>query len=1127
MLTRASLRFYAATNAMVVLGVAVAVAVLAGALLVGSSVRDSLRELALSRLGATDIVVSSPTFFRAALADEVTARSSPALRSAAPMIVFDGAVVQDESKRVAGRVAVYGIDERFGRFHGIEGHDVTGREALLSPALAAELGARAGDTVTLRVARPSDIPLATLQGRRETTGERIRLNVARVLDQSALGEFSLTPSQGPVVAIYVPMARLQRDLGLGERVNVMLIGVNEPVQDAAKLVRDVLAPVAALDDLGLRARETPGGETSIESRAGFLTKELAAEVERIAARDGRTVTPVLTYVANTIRIGHKEIPYSTVTAIRQPQEGVASTPQLQGGVASTADPHAPIWLNEWAAADLDAKAGDEVTLEYYVWVDDDGLETRTATFSFRGVVPMTGVGGDRTLTPDYPGISDAADMTSWDPPFPVELKRIRPKDEEYWDAWRAAPKAIVPLAEGQRIWGSRFGNVSSLRLSGRAPIGAQDIDPVAAGVSARSVRDAAAAAAEGTTDFGEYFLYFSFFLVVSALLLAYLFFAVGLEQRTREVGLLAAVGFSPAAIRASFVREGFVLAGIGAIIGAAAAVGYGALIMYGLRTWWVGAVGTTRLELHLAPASLAAGVIGAFAAGLLALWLGVGVMSRRSARALLTGDVEAGLPPSRAALRRTSQTRLTRKGESKDSPLRLAWVTVMLFVVGVALIVASSTGAIDQTAGFFGAGGAWLVAGLCAASVLLRRPRVSGTLNQGFAGIAKLGFRHTAARPARSVFSLALIAFACFVLVSVGAFRKDSSGLSLEKTSGTGGYPLIAESVAPLMFDPNTAEGRDGLGIETADPILNETRITRFRLRPGDETSCLTLYKPANPRIIAPEPRFYEEPRFSFAASMAATAEEQANPWRLLSHKFDDGAVPAIADQTTLMYVLHLGIGDDFVLNPGGMSPVRLRIVGALADSMLQSELIIGETDFVRLFPRDEGYRVWLIDAPPERAAEVTTHLEDRLSDFGLDVSGTRERWASYHEVENTYLATFQALGSLGLLLGTVGLGAVLARNVLERKREIGLLKAVGFSHGDVRAMVLSESLALVGGGLLLGAVSAIVAVLPALRDRAQSMPIGALVVLLTAVAVTGMVASLFAVRIANSTPVLTALKSE
>jgi putative ABC transport system permease protein len=597
------------------------------------------------------------------------------------------------------------------------------------------------------------------------------------------------------------------------------------------------------------------------------------------------------------------------------------------------------------------------------------------------------------------------------------------------------------------------------------------------------------------------------------LLLAYLFFAVGLEQRTREVGLLAAVGFSPAAIRSSFVREGFVLAAIGAIVGAAAAVGYGALIMYGLRTWWVGAVGTTRLELHVAPASLGAGVVGAFAAGMLALWLGVRAMSRRSARSLLKGSSESVKVRARGTTR---------------------WIAMTLAVIGIGLIAASSIGAIDQTAGFFGAGGAWLVAGLCAASVLLRRPRASSAVRQGVTGIARLGFRHTAARPARSVLSLALIAFACFVLVSVGAFRKDSSGLSLDKTSGTGGYPLMAEAVAPLMFDPNTAEGRDGLGIDTADPILTETRITRFRLRPGDETSCLTLYKPANPRIIAPEPRFYEEPRFSFAGSMAATAEEQANPWRLLARRFADGAVPTIADQTTLMYVLHLGIGDDFILNPDGPAPIRLRIVGALADSVLQSELIIGEPDFVRLFPRDEGYRVWMIEtgsglrAPgSDPEAEVTTHLEDRLSDFGLDVIDTRERWASYHEVENTYLATFQALGSLGLLLGTVGLGAVLARNVLERKREIGLLKAVGFSPANVRGMVLSESLALVGGGLLLGAGSAIVAVLPALRERAQAMPIGALVILLGAVAATGVVASLFAVRIANRTPVLTALKSE
>ena len=1089
MLTRSSLRYYKATNAMVVLGVAVAVAVLSGALLVGASVRESLRQIAIGRLGATEVVITSPTFFRAALADDLKV-------GAAPLIAMNGAVSHDESRRAAGRVMVYGIDDRFGRFHGVDGLTLDGRESFISPALAAELGARDGDGITLRVAKPSDIPLSTIQGRRDITGERIRLTVKRVLDQSSLAEFSLSPSQGPVFALYVPMSRLQRDLSLGDRANALLgKGVGNLSGDSANLLRDVLGDAVSLDDLGLRARPAPGNDVSIESRAGFITDELAQQIEISAKQDGGgPVKRVLTYVVNSLRIGDRAIPYSTISAI----EGF--------NVGSFENDPRPLFLNAWAAQDLGGKVGDTVTVDYYLWSDEEGLQTGTAEFTMAGIVPMDGLGGDRTLTPDYPGISDAADMTSWDPPFPVDLKRIRPVDEDYWDQYRAAPKAFIPLAEGQRLWGSRYGKVSSLRLPGTATIDPRSIDPAAAGFTARHVRNEATAAAQGTTDFGQYFLYFSFFLVVSALLLAYLFFAVGLEQRTQEIGLLAAVGYAPRTIRRGFLTEGAVLAGVGAIIGAIAAVGYGALIMYGLRTWWVGAVGTTNLELHVAPEWLAAGVAGAAIAGVLAIAFGIRAMTKRSARALLTGGIEP----------RTATT----AGMT-------AIVAAALILVAIALLIAAVSGLVDQTAGFFGAGGALLVGSLCLVSYVLRRRPSSRPLGRGATAMLRLGFRHSRVRPARSILSLALIAFACFVLVSVGAFRKDVSAAANDRASGVGGYSLIAESVAPLMHDPNTREGRDGLGLDPSDALVSATPITRFRLRPGDETSCLTLYRPTNPRIIAPEPRFFAEPRFSFASSMASTAEETANPWRLLDRTFEDGAIPAIADQTTLMYVLHLGIGDDFTFTPEGQSEVRLRIVGALADSVLQSELIIGEQNFVRLFPRHEGYRVWMIETPGADPAAVTTQLEDRLSDYGLDVTSTHDRWAAYHEVENTYLTTFQALGSLGLLLGTLGLGAVLARNVLERRKEIGLLSAIGYSPSNIRGMVLSEGMAMVIGGLLIGTVCAAIAILPALRDRAQSLPLGSLFLLLLVVTATGAVASLIAINLTTRTPVVRAIKSE
>ena len=304
--------------------------------------------------------------------------------------------------------------------------------------------------------------------------------------------------------------------------------------------------------------------------------------------------------------------------------------------------------------------------------------------------------------------------------------------------------------------------------------------------------------------------------------------------------------------------------------------------------------------------------------------------------------------------------------------------------------------------------------------------------------------------------------------------------------------------------------------------------MSRFRLRPGDEASCLTLYQPKNPRLVAPESAFIERPAVLLRAISRRRQTPNARTRGCCSNRtFADGAVPTIADQTSLTYVFHLSVGDDFVFTPEGQSPIRLRIVGTLADSVLQSELIIGEREFVRLFPHNEGYRIWMIDAPEANGPALTTLLEDRLSDFGVDVIDTRARLAAYHQVENTYLSTFQALGALGLLLGTLGLAAVLARNVLERRRELGLLGAIGFTPRHVRTLVTSESLLLVVCGVAIGTVAALVAVAPTLVERPNAVPVGSLSLLVAGVILTGLLASLAAVRLATSVRVVEALKNE
>jgi len=149
------------------------------------------------------------------------------------------------------------------------------------------------------------------------------------------------------------------------------------------------------------------------------------------------------------------------------------------------------------------------------------------------------------------------------------------------------------------------------------------------------------------------------------------------------------------------------------------------------------------------------------------------------------------------------------------------------------------------------------------------------------------------------------------------------------------------------------------------------------------------------------------------------------------------------------------------------------------------------------------------------------------LSDFGFDVTSTTERLASFHRVENTYLSTFQALGGLGLVLGTVGLAIVLLRNVLERRREMALLRAVGYSARHFMLMVITENTFLVCCGLMTGTLSALLAIAPAFFSRSGHFSSLSLGLLLLTILVIGLIASIAATVAALRSPLLPALRSE
>jgi ABC-type antimicrobial peptide transport system permease subunit len=157
----------------------------------------------------------------------------------------------------------------------------------------------------------------------------------------------------------------------------------------------------------------------------------------------------------------------------------------------------------------------------------------------------------------------------------------------------------------------------------------------------------------------------------------------------------------------------------------------------------------------------------------------------------------------------------------------------------------------------------------------------------------------------------------------------------------------------------------------------------------------------------------------------------------------------------------------------------------------------------------------------------VAAALEDKLGDQGMDAAGTREILEDLQLVQNTYLVTFQSLGALGLLLGTFGLATVQLRNVLERRGELALLRASGFRRRRLAWLVMLENAMLLLGGLGVGVVTALVAVVPHTVAGGATVPFGSLAQLLGLVLVVGVLSALTAVRATLRAPLISALRGD
>ena len=1085
-----SLFHYWAINLMVLLGVALTSAIISGALVVGDSVRESLRRNAEARLsGVGTVLVGGERFFSDELASRVSDYDAPVLQ-------VEGTVGTRGRGKRANKVQILGVDHRFWTLSrsGKTPEKLTGEDWFaVNDILADRIEKKEGATLICKVEIPGELSKdAPLSGESEQT-QPFTGEISAILGADDMGRYSLRAEQVPRPTVFMPLKRLQSILEKPGKSNLIL----SPTTDGESFKTDV-SRHWNLTDAALQIKEASGNILSLSSSRIFIDPS----TNDLAAKTAETSDVVLTYLANKIRFGDKITPYSMVTGTS------ANLPSPVSGDLGDNE----IILCQWAADDLGVKVGDTVTLDFYVFEAGRKLVEKSADFTVHSIGKIGEQNWDQSWTPEFPGIFQVDDLDEWEPGIPIDRSLIRDKDEDFWDTHRATPKAFVTLEAARNLFANRFGDATSVRFqtnseedyreSLKDKLSLGDI-----GLTVRNVSEEAARAVKQSFDFGTLFASMSFFLIVAALVLAALVFVFGVESRKSQIGLLLATGFTSKKARQLFLAEAALLSIDGALLGLLGGWLYTNLALKGMSGAWRDAATGIDFVYHVKPITLIIAFLITVALALVAVWIASRSISKIHPGQLISGSSDDG------------------HSRNKNRFKKICFGGMILFLVGAlgCLLAPKAEGTMIEKGLFFGAGFCLTLAGICLCGLWLGRlENRTGKIES----LSALGRQNTVRRRGRSLSVIGLMAAGVFMVTAINSFRLQGEQGAMRRDSGTGGFTHVGESTLPVYEDLNSKEGREKYGLEEFDSV--DFRIIPFRVSNGDDASCLNLNRAQRPRLMGVDEKMLtgENSPFTFTKN---TGPEEFHNWKTLSRPAGNpGGIPAIVDMNTATYALHAKTGDLITYQNTANESFDVEIAAFLETSILQGNLIISEKHFTEQFPNSGGYRYFLLDCSDrEKAGEIAAHLTRIFEGRGLEMRPASDRLNEFNAVQNTYLSIFSTLGGLGVLLGTIGLAIVVGRNVMERRGQLGLMQAIGFNRESLSKLILSEHWFLHLSGVLIGVAAALVAVLPKIINRGSDLPWLLLIGIKAAILIGGLIFCWLAAKLALRGKLIDSLRSE
>jgi len=1057
-----NLWFYRKPYLAVAAGVIVSTAVLTGALIVGDSVQFSLRRYTDIRLGT--IRYSLPQgdrFFRQKLADELPSGTqipvAPAIRCGAI------AINSDKNLRI-NQVEVTGIDSRFAGFWDRLLPVPQEDQAILSKNVAAKLGLQTGDEMLLRIQKVGKTPAnAPFSAEREASVS-VRVKVAGILRDEQMGRFSLKSNQTAPYNIFVSLPQLASLLGMKGYANLLVagdkVGGKTGQLTSGKALRACWKP----EDAGLHFTALPGKENNdseweITSDRIFFDDSTAAAIESVIPHCGS----VLTYLVNAISANAKSTPYSFVTA--------ANENFLNENVAP-----GEIIVNEWLAQDLGISSGDKISLRYFIMGPLRKMKEDSAIFHVKRVIPDKTLPGDPRLMPDFPGMSDAGNCRDWETGAPIDLKKIRDKDERYWKMYRGTPKAFISLETGEKIWDNRFGHHTAFRFhASQKDLAAiktslmEKLRPEHFGLTFQPVYREGQTAAGHSTDFGQLFLSLSFFIILSAVLLTAMLFGLLAGSRMAETAILTAIGFRRQQIFGMLAAEALLVALAGAIPGVFAGILYNKGLIFGLNTLWYDAINTSMVVMNIEPMTLLYGILSGLCLSLLVLLTVLAINLRNPLASMVKGG--SGV----------RDTAISRK-------IRLWIVMTGLVAVGSSLgliLELLIRGQVMDVALFLTAGALLLLGLLCLLEFLLARVTMKET--NTVSRFAELVVKNLGLNRKRTMAVVTLLALGTFTIVITGANRRTFYGTESSRSSGTGGFLFWAETTIPILNDLDTPAGARNYGLED-EALLRQVRFIQFVRMDGDDASCLNLNQVSRPALLGVPPQYFDRVQaFHFTSLLSTTNPE--SPWKILQKPLAPDMIAGFADQSVITWGLQKKTGDTLFYTDESGKILKIKLMGGLDNSVFQGNLLVSDSLLHIFYPSAGGSRVMLVDGPACIKDTLACRLEAIFRDQGMMITTTASRLATFNSVENTYLSVFMLLGGLGVIIGTVGLGILIFQAIRQRQREFAIYLALGFTGKFILRLIIAEHIAMLLVAIFIGGVAALAGILPSLVSPGYTLP--------------------------------------